>query len=127
MEEKIQLVLEKQKKFFEEGRTLNTGYRLEILKKLRSLEPQIRTGVLFVGCPVDPPALAQAADAEALVLNYQYVTLELAQAARQAGLIVAVWNIDAIADLLPVLPLDLDYIGSNAPDILIKYLRSVNK
>ena len=95
------------------------------LKKLRRLEPQIRTGVLFVGCPVDPPALAHAADAEALVLNYQYVTPELVQAARQAGLTVAVWNIDAVADLLPVLPLDLDYIGSNAPDILINYLQSV--
>ena len=37
MEEKIQLVLEKQKRFFEKGKTLNIGYRLEILKTLRSL------------------------------------------------------------------------------------------
>jgi glycerophosphoryl diester phosphodiesterase len=95
------------------------------LKKLRCLDPQIRTGVLFVGCPVDPPALAHAADAEALVLNYQYVTPELVQSARQSGLTVAVWNIDTVADLLPVLPLDLDYIGSNAPDILINYLQSL--
>jgi glycerophosphoryl diester phosphodiesterase len=95
------------------------------LKELRCLQPQIRTGVLFVGCPVDPPALAQTADAEALVLNYQYVTPELAQSAHQAGLIVAVWNIDAVADLLPVLSLDLDYIGSNSPDILINYLQSI--
>lgn len=94
------------------------------LKKLRDLEPRIRTGVLFVGCPVDPPTLAHAAAAEALVLNYQYVTADLVQAARQAGLTVAVWNIDTIDDLLPILPLHLDYIGSNAPDILINYLRS---
>jgi glycerophosphoryl diester phosphodiesterase len=94
------------------------------LKKLRGLEPRIRTGVLFVGCPVDPSALAVAADAEALVLNYQYVTPELVQAAGETGLTVAVWNIDAVPDLLPVLPLNLDYIGSNAPDILINYLRS---
>jgi glycerophosphoryl diester phosphodiesterase len=97
------------------------------LKKLRDLEPRIRTGVLFVGCPVDPPTLAHAAAAEALVLNYQYVTADLVQAARQAGLTVAVWNIDTIDDLRPVLPLKLDYIGSNAPDILINYLQSENK
>ena len=95
------------------------------LKELRRLEPEIRTGVLFVGCPVDAPSLAKAADADALVLNYQYVTPELVQAARQAGLTVAVWNIDAVAELLPFLPLDLDYIGSNAPDVLINYLQSV--
>jgi glycerophosphoryl diester phosphodiesterase len=97
------------------------------LKKLRGLEPQIRTGVLFVGCPVDPATLAHAAGAEALVLNYQYVTPELVQAARQNDLTVAVWNIDTIDDLQPVLPLKLDYIGSNAPDILINYLQSENK
>ena len=97
------------------------------LKELRRLEPRIRTGVLFVGCPADPPALAAAAEAEALVLNYQYVTMELVQAARQSGLIVAVWNIDNVADLLPVLPLEPDYIGSNAPDILLDYLQSIHK
>jgi glycerophosphoryl diester phosphodiesterase len=97
------------------------------LKKLRRLESRIRTGVLFVGCPVDPPALARAADAEALILNYQYVTPDLVTSARQAGLTVAVWNIDRVSDLLPLLPLDLDYIGSNAPDILINYLQSLGK
>jgi glycerophosphoryl diester phosphodiesterase len=96
------------------------------LKELRRLQPHIRTGVLFVGCPVNPAVLAQTADAEALVLNYQYVTPELVQMAHQSGLTVAVWNIDTITDLLPVLPLDLDYIGSNSPDILINYLQSIH-
>jgi glycerophosphoryl diester phosphodiesterase len=95
------------------------------LKQLRRLEPRIHTGVLFVGCPVDPPALAHSADARALVLNYQYVTPALVQAARRAGLTIAVWNIDEVADLIPLLPLDLDYIGSNAPDRLINYLHSL--
>jgi len=96
------------------------------LKKLRQIEPRIRTGVLFVGCPVDAPALAAAADATALVLNYQYVTPVLVQAARKAGQGVAVWNIDTVAELLPVLPLEVDYVGSNAPDILLRYLQSHN-
>jgi glycerophosphoryl diester phosphodiesterase len=94
------------------------------LKKLRQIEPRIRTGVLFVGCPVDPAALAAAAEAESLALNYQYVTPELVQSARKAGLGVAVWNIDTVAELLPVLPLEVDYVGSNAPDILLNYLQS---
>ncbi len=95
------------------------------VKALRRQEPRCRTGVLFVGCPVEPVALALAADAEALVLNYQYVTAELIEAARQANLMVAVWNIDTVAELRPILPLQPDYIGSNAPDILINYLQSL--
>jgi glycerophosphoryl diester phosphodiesterase len=94
------------------------------LKELRQLEPRIRTGVLFVGCPVDPAALATGAGAEALIVNYQYVTPELVQAARMAGLSIAVWNIDTVAELLPVLPLKVDYISSNAPDILLNYLQA---
>ncbi|WP_449244807.1 glycerophosphodiester phosphodiesterase [Desulfobacca acetoxidans] len=97
------------------------------LKELRQIEPRIRTGVLFVGCPVDAPALARAADAEALMLNYQYVTPALVQSARRAGLAIGIWNIDTVVDLEPVLSLGLDYIGSNAPDILIRYLQSINE
>ena len=35
--EEVSLIIEAQRKFFATGKTLNTGYRLEILKKLRSL------------------------------------------------------------------------------------------
>ena len=105
---------------FEEAHVISFWH--PALKELRQLDPRLRTGVLFVGCPVDPAGLAQAALAEALVLNYQYVTPGLVQAARRAGLQVAVWNVDTVAELLPLLPLDLDYIGSNAPDVLLTYL-----
>lgn len=37
MEEKIKLVLDNQRSFFEKGITLNIGYRIEVLRKLRSL------------------------------------------------------------------------------------------
>lgn len=107
---------------FAEGHVISFWH--PALKELRRLEPRLQSGVLFVGCPVDPVSLARNAGAEALVLNYQYVTLELVQMAHQAGLQVAVWNIDTIPDLLPMLPLNLDYIGSNAPDILIHYLKN---
>jgi acyl-CoA reductase-like NAD-dependent aldehyde dehydrogenase len=44
--EEIQVVLDNQRKFFATGKTLKTGYRLKVLKKLRSLileyEPQIK-------------------------------------------------------------------------------------
>ena len=93
-----------------------------LILALRREEPRLETGVLFVGCPVDPAALAQAAGAQYLALNYQYVTPELVQAARQSGLGLMVWNIDTVTDLLPLLPLELDYLGSNAPDVLLNYL-----
>lgn len=95
-----------------------------VVKALKEKEPRLHTGVLLVGCPADPVGLARAARAEALVLHYAYVTPELANAARAAGLQVYIWNIDDVETLKPYLAMDLDGIGSNRPDVLVNYLRS---
>ncbi|MBW1917841.1 MAG: glycerophosphodiester phosphodiesterase [Deltaproteobacteria bacterium] len=94
------------------------------VKALRELEPKIRTGVLLVGHPVDPVAMARGAGAEALVLNYAFVSQDLVQTAKRAGLMVFIWNIDTIELLKPFLDLELDGIGSNRPDVLIEYLKT---
>jgi len=94
-----------------------------VVLALKQVEPRLATGVLLVGCPADPAGVAQAARAEALVLHYAYVTPEVVAAAHHAGLLVFVWNIDAVDLLKPYLTLNLDGIGSNRPDVLIEYLR----
>jgi glycerophosphoryl diester phosphodiesterase len=94
------------------------------LKALKQAEPRLNTGVLMVGCPADPVGLARAADADALILQYAYVTQELVAAAHNHGLLVYVWNIDDIDTLKPYLTMNLDGIGSNRPGVLIEYLKS---
>lgn len=96
-----------------------------VLKILKEQEPRLRTGVLMVGCPADPVGLARAARADALILQYAYVTPELVQQAQAHGLRVFVWNIDDINTLKPYLTMNLDGIGSNRPDVLIEYVKSV--
>jgi glycerophosphoryl diester phosphodiesterase len=93
------------------------------VKALREQEPRLRTGVLMVGCPVDPVGLARAALAEALVLNFAYVTPELVAAAHTHNLLVYIWNIDSVEVLKPYLTMNLDGIGSNRPDVLVEYMR----
>ena len=50
------------------------------VKALKKAEPRLNTGVLMVGCPADPVGLARAANADALILQYAYVTPELVDA-----------------------------------------------
>jgi len=95
-----------------------------VVKALKEQEPQLATGVLMVGCPADPVGLARAARADALVLQYAYVTPDLVAAAHKHNLKVYVWNIDEIETLKPYLAMNLDGIGSNRPDVLIEYLKS---
>ena len=94
-----------------------------LVKALKEQEPRLHTGILMVGCPADPAALARAALADALVLNYAYVTADLAAQAHQAGLKVYIWNIDDVETLKPYLTMNLDGIGSNRPDVLIEFLK----
>jgi glycerophosphoryl diester phosphodiesterase len=95
------------------------------VKTLKEQEPRLQTGILMVGCPVDPVGLAQAARADALVLQYTYVTPELVASAHTHGLHVCVWNIDDTDKLKPYLTMNLDGIGSNRPDVLIKFLKKI--
>jgi glycerophosphoryl diester phosphodiesterase len=94
-----------------------------LVKALKEQEPRLRTGVLLVGCPVDPAGLVRPALAEALLLNYAYVTPELVAAAHAHDLLVYVWNIDDVETLKPYLEMNLDGIGTNRPDIVVEYVR----
>ena len=94
------------------------------LKALKEAEPRFSTGVLMVGCPADPVGLARAANADALILQYAYVTPELVAAAHNHGLLVYVWNIDDTNTLKPYLTMNLDGIGSNRPGVLLENLKS---
>ncbi len=97
------------------------------IKSIKAEEPKIKTGALLVGCPADPGGLARAARADALVLQYAYVTADLVRAAHDHGLQVYIWNIDRVETLKPYLNMNPDLIGSNRPDVLIEYLRKVSE
>jgi glycerophosphoryl diester phosphodiesterase len=107
------------------GRTHVISFWHPVVKALKEQEPRLRTGVLLVGCPADPVRVAQAALAEALVLHYAYVTPDLVEAAHAAGLLVYIWNIDDVETLKPYLAMNLEGIGSNRPDVLVNYVKSL--
>jgi len=115
--------------FFREHRALGDAQAISFwhpaIKAMKAEEPRLRTGALLVGCPADPVGLARAAGADALVLQYAYVTPELVAAAHGHELQVYLWNIDHAETVKPYLAMNPDLIGSNRPDVLIEYLRSL--
>lgn len=113
--------------FFEERRAFEFATIISFwhpaVKALKKAESRLSTGILMVGCPVDPVGLARAADADALILQYAYVTPELVAAAHENGLLVYVWNIDDTNTLKPYLSMNLDAICTNRPQEIINYLK----
>jgi glycerophosphoryl diester phosphodiesterase len=117
-------------KFFRRHQAFNAAQAISFwhpaVKALKEAEPRLQTGVLMVGCPVDPVGLARAARADALVLNYRYVNRGLVEAARRQDIQVTVWNIDDPKILEPYLAMDLYAIGTNRPQEIINYVKMRN-
>lgn len=79
----------------------------------------IKTGILFVGHPANPPHLAKDAEANALVLNYKFISKDLVRDAHASNLKVFVWNVDTQYETKEMLDSGVDGIASNKPDIVL--------
>jgi glycerophosphoryl diester phosphodiesterase len=93
-----------------------------LVKTVKEIEGRIKTGVLFVGCPVDACIAAQAC-ADALVMKYTFVDKKFIDTAHKEGLTVFIWNIDDAHLVKPYADMGVDGIGSNDPRVLIDFFR----
>ncbi|MBI2447235.1 MAG: glycerophosphodiester phosphodiesterase [Candidatus Omnitrophica bacterium] len=94
------------------------------IKRVRELDRDIKTGILFVGHPVNPSQLAQDARANALVLNYKFISKDLVRDAHKSNLKVFVWNVDTQYEAKDMLNLEVDGIASNKPDIVLNCINN---
>jgi glycerophosphoryl diester phosphodiesterase len=67
---------------------------------------------------IDPNTIKEAKDAGFTGVNYdyRYVTPELRQAAKDAGLEFLVWTVDEFADIERMVKMDVGAITTNKPD-----------
>lgn len=94
----------------------------ELVRAAKNMNNRLRTGVLLVGCPVDP-CVATHASADALVMRYNFVNRQFVELAHGEGLKVFVWNIDDAHWLPTYAEMGVDGIGSNDPRVLVEYFR----
>ena len=93
-----------------------------LVKTVKEMDSSIKTGVLFVGCPVDT-CVATQASADVLVMKYSFVNKEFVKSAHQDDIKVFIWNIDDRDVLIPYADMGVDCIGSNDPRVLVEYFR----
>jgi glycerophosphoryl diester phosphodiesterase len=94
--------------------------------RVKQLEPRITTGVLYACRPLDGGVgLARAAQADAVLPFWAYVTREDVDTAHAAGLSVAPWATSNPAVMRELIACGVDAIGTNHPDVLRAVLDSV--
>lgn len=100
-----------------------TSFRHEAVKKAKTLEPRLRTGVLFACAPITPSRLGLDAEADNLHPNIGWVTRSMVEDAHRNGLKVYVWNADTSQVAEKMLKLGVDAIGTNRLDITLPIIR----
>jgi glycerophosphoryl diester phosphodiesterase len=88
----------------------------EVVRRVRALCPDVTAGVLYVARPVDPVAMARAADATLLMPMWELTTPELIENAHAAGLMVFPWTANEPAAIGWLLSIGVDGVGSDYPD-----------
>ncbi len=92
------------------------------VKRVKELEPRLKTGILLTGMLIDPVGAARAARADSLRPAWSYWTAELVAEAHAAGLSTHAWSINDESLLDYLAPMGLDSIGTNYPDRMRAYL-----
>jgi glycerophosphoryl diester phosphodiesterase len=88
------------------------------LRRLKEIEPTIRTAALLVGRPVSLSAIAGPAKADGLALEASFVTKTEVEACRAAGLQLVVWVVNDPAQMRHFIRLGVDGIITDRPDLL---------
>jgi glycerophosphoryl diester phosphodiesterase len=86
------------------------------LRRAKELEPRLAVGTLFAARPIDGPAIARAAGADALLPHWAFATREVVEPAHAAGLAVSVWTVNEESALRAVVEAGVDAIATDYPD-----------
>jgi glycerophosphoryl diester phosphodiesterase len=88
------------------------------LRRVKEVEPDLRTAALLVGRPVSISAIAGPGKADAMALEASLVTRTEVEACRAAGLQLVVWVVNEPARMRHFIDLGVDGIITDRPDLL---------
>jgi len=98
--------------------TLVTSFIHSTVKRIKELNPQLKTGVIFTSAPVKPSQLALDANANALFPHYKYVTTRMIEDAHSNHLTVNIWTVDTRKEIEHYVRMGVDGVVTNKPDLL---------
>jgi glycerophosphoryl diester phosphodiesterase len=88
-----------------------------VLREAKMIDPEVATGILYVGSLIDPVAAARLAGADALHPNWGYITPSLVASAHAAGLAVSPWVPNDLPTIRLLDGMGVDSIGTDYPDL----------
>jgi glycerophosphoryl diester phosphodiesterase len=111
-----------------QARTTIQAFQVETIRRLRELEPKVRTMLLVARGDVErdrarpAEAVGRARDLGAtdLGMNHRLIDADVMAAARAAGVRVSAWTVNEEADIRRMVDLGVDVVMSDRPDVAKK-------
>lgn len=100
-------------------RVLVISFDHPTMRQVKELAPEVATGVLYSGRPIDPITLAHAAGANALMPYWANLMAEDVERAHAAGLSVHPWATSEPEEIRSLLAMGVDSVCSNHPDRVV--------
>ena len=89
---------------------------------LKERFPNITTGALLAGFPVDPISVTRSCKSDTLSIYFEGLTKEYVDLCHQGGITVSVWTPNSEADIKDMIRIGVDLIASDRPDIVLRAL-----
>ena len=89
-----------------------------IVKKIKQINPKIRTGCLLACRPIDVLQMVENADADMASIMHAYADEDLIRECHTKKKIIYVWNVNDKETLLRFRKLGVDYIGTDFPSAI---------
>lgn len=94
------------------------------VRRVKGLAPEVRTGCLIYGRPVDPAGLVRAADADLLSLGIGLLDADLVAQCHAAQIPVCAWNCNDPAAVGRYRAMQLDWLATDAPTHVVPAARA---
>lgn len=90
----------------------------DLIRDVKKIDPEIKTGVTFMCVPVNASRLAIEANADYILPQHQFITRTMVRDAHKHKLKILAWHTSDRKEIKNLLDLGVDGILSNRPDIL---------
>jgi glycerophosphoryl diester phosphodiesterase len=112
------------------ARTIVMAFEPDTLRRVRELEPSVRTALLIGRgrtqrdrvWPAEAVERAREIGAGHLGMNHRLLDADVVAAARRAGITVAAWTVNEEADIRRVVALGVDVVITDRPDLARRVL-----
>lgn len=105
-----------------EGSCYITSFSYTILKRVKELDPKIKTALIANMAASTSYSMLEHIDA--VSMNYIFVNQSVVNSAHQNGKLIFVWTVDRKADMEQMVALGVDNIITNRPDKAVEVIYS---